>query len=393
MQISLVIDIQDNDEQSHDRTALEFSDEITVQQLKERIKSLWKIDDEYQRLFHKEKQILSLKSTLKEIGIKNDDEIIVKHGMLSVWAQFLSIVELVEVAKNYDKPRHAKKAIQIRDQLINADFFRAYSKFIPIEKNTRQVIAHFEDNDDTKIKNAAIRFFEVMYGKAENPQIKIEFRQKAIDGMQGGFICDVKREAEITSFFLKIHSARSSRSVGQVDICELFVYRLLYLINMGPEVFFIPNVHYSTFALYIATREVDGFKEPKLSQVGNEQMTIRALLKSIFYLTDLHNSNYGLDKDDQLVIVDFQIDDISSGSDKIWKKYIREDKSERCRIGKEALKSFSLDKKIDEADSSLEETKNMLRDRDINCHWSKYSRYLKKVKSNVIFFENKFAAI
>uniref|UniRef100_A0A1I7WJD6 Uncharacterized protein n=1 Tax=Heterorhabditis bacteriophora TaxID=37862 RepID=A0A1I7WJD6_HETBA len=47
----------------------------------------------------------------------------------------------------------------------------------------------------------------------------------------------------------------SSRSIGPVDICELFVYRLLYYIKMGPEVYFIPNVHHSSFGLYIATRE------------------------------------------------------------------------------------------------------------------------------------------
>uniref|UniRef100_A0A914DHP9 Uncharacterized protein n=1 Tax=Acrobeloides nanus TaxID=290746 RepID=A0A914DHP9_9BILA len=152
----------------------------------ERIKSLWKIDEQYQRLFHNGNQILRLNSSLKKIGIKNDNEIIVKHGMLSIWEEFLSIVELVEGAQDFNKPGLAKKAIKNRNQLINANFFGAYSKFIPTEKNTRQVIAHFEDNDDTKIKDAASRFFDVMYENAENPQIKIEFRQKKSKGMQVG---------------------------------------------------------------------------------------------------------------------------------------------------------------------------------------------------------------
>uniref|UniRef100_A0A1I7WJI5 DUF4135 domain-containing protein n=1 Tax=Heterorhabditis bacteriophora TaxID=37862 RepID=A0A1I7WJI5_HETBA len=32
------------------------------------------------------------------------------------------------------------------------------------------------------------------------------------------------------------------------------------------------------------------------------------LLRCIFYITDLHSDNFGLDKDDRVVIIDFQYD-------------------------------------------------------------------------------------
>lgn len=44
-------------------------------------------------------------------------------------------------------------------------------------------------------------------------------------------------------------------SCQNADLRELFVYRLLELIKVGPLVHFIPNTHYSCFGLYIATKD------------------------------------------------------------------------------------------------------------------------------------------
>lgn len=40
-----------------------------------------------------------------------------------------------------------------------------------------------------------------------------------------------------------------------VDLRELLMYKLLYLIKVGPKVHYIPNVHSSRFGLYICTEE------------------------------------------------------------------------------------------------------------------------------------------
>jgi hypothetical protein len=43
----------------------------------EKIKSLWEIDEEHQELFYNGQQIINLDFSLQQIGIKNEDEIIV----------------------------------------------------------------------------------------------------------------------------------------------------------------------------------------------------------------------------------------------------------------------------------------------------------------------------
>uniref|UniRef100_A0A1I7WU20 HEPN domain-containing protein n=1 Tax=Heterorhabditis bacteriophora TaxID=37862 RepID=A0A1I7WU20_HETBA len=134
-----------------------------------------------------------------------------KHFLLDTWRAYLYLVKNVEDAVEYRKPGIAMKAIEYGYDLLKGDFFNCYPKFISIEEDARKVIAHFEDLRDSKIKDSARRFFDMMYGKnPENPQIEFEFRQKTSQGMQGGMICDIKREDEIITFFLKIHAARSN---------------------------------------------------------------------------------------------------------------------------------------------------------------------------------------
>lgn len=47
------------------------------------------------------------------------------------------------------------------------------------------------------------------------------------------------------------HSSEHSK----VDLRELFAYKLLEIIKVGPVVHFVRNVHRSTYGVYIATQD------------------------------------------------------------------------------------------------------------------------------------------
>lgn len=46
---------------------------------------------------------------------------------------------------------------------------------------------------------------------------------------------------------------RSAALHTEVDLRELFIYKLLEIIKIGPNVHFIRNLHHSNFLLFIAT--------------------------------------------------------------------------------------------------------------------------------------------
>lgn len=58
-------------------------------------------------------------------------------------------------------------------------------------------------------------------------------------------------------YHVKIHSRVSSRRWGDadIDLREIFVYKLLEEIKIGPIAHFIPNIHNSKYGLYIATED------------------------------------------------------------------------------------------------------------------------------------------
>lgn len=61
----------------------------------------------------------------------------------------------------------------------------------------------------------------------------------------------------LAKYHVKCHSGTSSRTSdhSKVDLRELFAYKLLEIIKVGPPVHFVRNVHKSTYGMYIATQD------------------------------------------------------------------------------------------------------------------------------------------
>lgn len=61
---------------------------------------------------------------------------------------------------------------------------------------------------------------------------------------------------ELATFFIKNHlGIVRSGNHNLVDLRELYAYKVLEHIKVGPTVHFLPNEHYSQYALYIATEQ------------------------------------------------------------------------------------------------------------------------------------------
>lgn len=70
-------------------------------------------------------------------------------------------------------------------------------------------------------------------------------------------MCEVHEGGKLfATFHIKSHLGLGrSLEHSSVDLRELYVYKVLEHIKVGPIVHFIPNEHYSTHGLYIATQD------------------------------------------------------------------------------------------------------------------------------------------
>ena len=80
-----------------------------------------------------------------------------------------------------------------------------------------------------------------------------------MSGIQTGFICVVDNGTHSDRYFIKTHqhgpTNETLKSVKRPDTKELFVYKLLNLIGIGPEAHFIIPSHGSKMTIYIATKD------------------------------------------------------------------------------------------------------------------------------------------
>lgn len=87
--------------------------------------------------------------------------------------------------------------------------------------------------------------------------LEMNYWLKTRDNFQGGLECYIYRNKDfVKKFHVKIHTrlANWHRNKG-CDLRELFSYKLLETIDVGPKVHFIPNLHHSGFGLYIASED------------------------------------------------------------------------------------------------------------------------------------------
>ncbi|KAI6181561.1 hypothetical protein M3Y98_00842200 [Aphelenchoides besseyi] len=315
----LIVELRDHEDKCHDSVGLEFEAQATIKQLRDKIQSVFKIAPEMQRIVDStDRRIdLLLVSTLEDAGIHGNETLIVKHANWDAWTGFNAFFDLAKkyVGKRRDDKakEYIKLAFEQLTVLNDSKFFLTYRRFHSRFLEFNENYASYLDTDDDQLKKAAEFYFSLLFkDDPQNPSIQTVFNSKPNSGAQGGLICLVKRSEEILgNYYLKSHLGLSSKTPSAhqaVDLRELLIYKLLQLLGIGPVVHFLPNAHMSCFGLYIATEEVPGFRTARDVRMPAYESYKLDILREIFYLIDLrsNNTNYGLNENDKLCIVDFQ---------------------------------------------------------------------------------------
>ncbi|KAI6229390.1 hypothetical protein M3Y95_00526100 [Aphelenchoides besseyi] len=357
----LRIHLHDNKDEVHRSVKLKFEAQTTIEQLEDKIQSVFLIAPEMQQI-------------LDAIGRRID---LLKHADLNIWIAFSGHFDS---AKNHMDKRRKQKAKE------NVKF--ALELMTVLKKNNfsnTENYASILDCDDDQLKNAAILYFLCLFkDDPQKPSTQVVFSPKPNTGAQGGFVCSVKRSEEILGkYFLKTHSGISNLPSGNqpADLCELLIYKRMHLVRMGQEVHFLANAHTSCSGTYIATKEVPSFRPAatkKLVMPTSESYKLD-MLRIIFYLRDLesNNNNYGLDGNDKLCIVDFHIGDYKKSIKSSIVSYLRS--NERVEVYETCMEEWKLADVVKKADVEILCQKLQLKTDSIAAGTSKsYTDYLKK---------------
>ncbi|CAD6190184.1 unnamed protein product [Caenorhabditis auriculariae] len=192
MEISLILTLHDQGGVSHCQKPVTFPDETTIKELSKAINSFWSIHENYQELYHKGKQIISLKSTLRQLHFKDDDVIVVKHAALKCWVNFLSHCDVVNDTKadRNDRKASAYLAIDLSAQLESSKFLLAYADFGTTWVQKRGQALRLIDRLLPAFKESAKAFFASL-----DPESTVEFEPKTV-GIMSGTIAKVN-DAEL----------------------------------------------------------------------------------------------------------------------------------------------------------------------------------------------------
>jgi len=150
MEITLILDLQDHTESSCQKRFFKFSTETTIEQLMRKIKHYLAIDEEYQLLYFKGDQILSLNSTLQRIGLKDEDTIVVKHSSLPTWDAFLKELNTFNNTQYEETKRNNfDMCKEFNRKLKDVRFYSTYPSFA---------------DQSNKIMDMFSQYFDKLYG-------------------------------------------------------------------------------------------------------------------------------------------------------------------------------------------------------------------------------------
>ncbi|KAI6181663.1 hypothetical protein M3Y98_00853100 [Aphelenchoides besseyi] len=387
----LIVELRDHEDKCHDSVKLEFEAQATIKQLTDKIQSVFKIAPEMQRIVESNnRRIDLLVSTLEDAAIQDMETLIVKHANWDAWTEFNIYFDLAKKyvgKKRDDKAKeNIKYAFKQLTILNESDFFSAYRRFNSRFREFNENYASYLDTDDDQLKKAAESYFALLFkDDPQNPSIQTVFSSKPNSGAQGGLICLVKRSEEILgNYYLKSHLGLSPKTPSghqAVDLRELLIYKLLQLLGIGPVVHFLPNAHMSCFGLYIATEEVPGFRTARDVRMPTYESYKLDILREIFYLIDLrsNNTNYGLNENDKLCIVDFQI---GNHARSIKRSYLKS--NERIELYKTCMRDWRLPDAVKNADEQIVRQKELLKDHSISAKATEnYDDYLQKISDNI----------
>ncbi|CAO4362177.1 unnamed protein product [Caenorhabditis nigoni] len=389
--MQLFVKLNDHQEVAHNHFNLVLNEQSTLNQLEQEISSIWSIKRDYLDLYFADGRKISgfdLKSHLVQIGLKHLDKVIFKHSNLPNYVEMISYAEEARKAKSDGNVAgiisFVDAALPHLELLTSSNFFVIYPKFGPTLRAFRDDFDQYMNSDHKHIDFALEKYFSMTLGdNVECPTLIVNCQKKWRDKIRGGLIASVSRDGNVLGRYnVKRHIESAVYPYNQnADIREIFVYKLLELIKLGPKVHFVPNVQYLALGLFIVTEEVVGFYHVEQLDMTEDQLLQRKLIKRILELKELHPGNYGVGSDGNLIITDFRVGTSCGNAS----KYLNvEDRTERQRVARQCFESWQLESMIIKATDLIVHQKELFRKNGIQCKPRRdFELYLSEIRKNI----------
>ncbi|CAJ0955765.1 unnamed protein product, partial [Mesorhabditis belari] len=263
-----------------------FGDASTAKDLRDHIHTVLKVDPKYQIVFinrddRRVEQFTALDEIpLKETRVKHGDTLVVKHAMLGEWEDYQKEVHKLmtlsekeirggSTSRGSKADRNlrknllliAEKAAKYLETLEQARFFSAYREFNRIRNEqanrTGFWLLHMEKKWFLKAVQA---YFEERCSQASVTCAIVEGA-----GIQTACRVNLEWDDKSTAYYAKFMAGMNSglelksKNLHYVDLREIFVYRLLSLINVGSEEVLVIRDAAESGYVYLATKIIHGF--------------------------------------------------------------------------------------------------------------------------------------
>ena len=323
------------------------------------------------------------------------------------WNKFVEIGSTMQNMRGVIRAERAQDALVLARVLRRTEFLVGSKERFETYETLLPKIASYLDGNTEVIQNAVEKYFLIRhcYARLDENLFQVSFSPKK-SGIQSGFTCVVSNGSQKIRYFIKTHqhgpTEENPKSVQPPDSKELFIYKFLHNIGLGPEVHFIVPSHGSKMTIYIATKDCHLTLLSNLTgDTANTQALVQLdLISRILCLRDCttNSSNCG-QVDGKPMIVDFRIEKQSSGyikSDILDKFYtgngefnykgimesaIAIPQEEKLSIIRESLQTwnlfFNIDKTVTEIDQLIRKlVSKIIVDDDLE-------RYVLDVKENI----------
>ena len=237
------------------------------------------------------------------------------------WNKFVEIGNTIHKMRGQVRIQQAKAALKFSNSLIENEYITDSKERFDLYETLLPKIACFLDGNAEVIQHDVEKYFFARHCKAglDENLFQVSFSPKK-SGIQIGFTCDISDGDQTTRYFIKTHqygpTEDSPKSLKSPDTKELFIYKFLYHLGIGPDVHFIVPSHGSKITIYIATKDCH---LTLLSQLTKDTMNTKALVQldlisRILCLRDCatNSSNCG-QLNGKPMIVDFRIEKQSGG--------------------------------------------------------------------------------
>ena len=237
------------------------------------------------------------------------------------WNKFVEIGNSIHKMRGVVRTEKSKAALNFSNDLLRTKYITDSKERYELYETLLPKIAEYLDGNAQVIQAAVREYFFFQHGMAglDESLFDISFSPKK-SGIQTGFTCDVNNGTQSTRYYIKTHqhgpTEDNVKSIKPPDTKELFVYKLLNHIGMGPQVHFIVPSHGTKKTIYIATKDCHLLLLSNLTKdtANNNALLQLDLISRILCLRDCatNTSNCG-QVDEKAMIVDFRIEKQSSG--------------------------------------------------------------------------------